>query len=84
MGSESMNQREVLDNKIKQNLHDEVEWMWRQYQNSGYPENPNCNFRKYCETVGYRLLAVRNRKDGYGDPTGKVPHFGDFVLNSAK
>ena len=25
MGSESVNQREVLDNKIKQNLHDEVE-----------------------------------------------------------
>lgn len=74
-----MTRREMLDNAIKQNLHNEVEWMWIQYKNSGYPERPGYNFRDFCENVGYKMLAVRDRGNGYGEAPGRVPHYGNFV-----
>jgi hypothetical protein len=59
--------RKLLDKKQKENLQEEIDWMWEQYQNSGFCENPEMNFRKYCESIGRPLLSYRNRKDGYGD-----------------
>lgn len=68
-----MNRREVLDNKIRQNLHNEIEWMWEQYLDSGYPENPRYNFREFCQNVGYKMVEVRLRRDG------RVCDYGNFV-----
>jgi hypothetical protein len=59
--------RKRLDQKQKNNLQKEIDWMWEQYLNSGYPENPEMNSRKYCDMIGKSLLPYRNRKDGYGD-----------------
>ena len=50
----------------KRKLLDQIiDWMWEQYLNSGYPENPEMNFRKYCDMIGKSLLPYRNRKDDY-------------------
>jgi len=61
--------RKLLDNKQKENMKDEIDWLWEQYQNSGFPQNPAMDFRKYCNGYGKEILEYRRTsKDGYGDP----------------
>jgi len=61
--------RKLLDSKQKDNLKAEIDWLWEQYQDSAFPQNPDMSFRKFCDGYGYELLDYRrSRKDGYGDP----------------